>query len=265
VLQAGYDHKRAWLEKSLTLLVSDFHPLRNAELTIRVSGLDLVRRKTRPSDELSSMHVAPFDMPDDEIRRELDRLRGPLRIAIQRSKNPFNVGAIIRVAHSFLVREIILIGDEPYYRRASMGMEKYENITKLPSEEAFLARVAQDDLQIVAIEKDHPRVEGLWSYSFPTERPVLLFGSENEGVSPDLLATARAVVAIPMFGINHSYPVSVAAGIVMAEWARRYWGGDRLVAVPWQDTQSSTAHGSSPSVQSAEPTPSIEIAVGESK
>lgn len=181
------------------------------------------------------MYVAPFDMPADEIRLELDRLRGPLRIAIQRSKNPFNVGAIIRVAHSFLVREIILIGEEPYYERASMGMEKYENITKLPSEQAFLDRVAQDDLKIVAIEKDHPQVSGLWSYSFPEERAVLLFGSENEGVSPELLAQASAVVAVPMFGINHSYPVSVAAGIVMAEWARRYWGRERLVAVPWQE------------------------------
>ena len=40
------------------------------------------------------------------------------------------------------------------------------------------------------------------------------------------------LVAIPMFGINHSYPVSVAAGIVMAEWARRYWGRSQLIAVP---------------------------------
>lgn len=189
------------------------------------------------------MHVAPFDMPNDEIRRELDRLRGPLRIAIRRSKNPFNVGAIIRVAHSFLVREIILIGEEPYYRRASMGMEKYENISKLASEQAFLERVARDDLKIVAIEKDHPRVEGLWSYSFPDERAVLLFGSEDEGVGPELLAHAEAVVAIPMFGLNHSYPVSVAAGIVMAEWARRYWGRERLVAVPWQQPQRPDAPG----------------------
>jgi len=178
------------------------------------------------------MYVPPFDMPPDEIRRELDRLRGPLRIAVQRSKNPFNVGAIIRVAHSFLVREIILIGEEPYYERASMGMEKYENITKLPSEAAFLERTQRDGLQIVAIEKDHAGVQGLWSYAFPETDAVLVFGSENEGVTPDILAAARAVVAIPMFGINHSYPVSVAAGIVMAEWARRYWGGARLLAVP---------------------------------
>lgn len=178
------------------------------------------------------MYVPPFDLPLDEIRRELDGLRGPLRIAIQRSKNPFNVGAIIRVAHSFLIREIILIGEEPYYARASMGMEKYENITLLPDEASFIARCQADALRVVAIEKDHPKVQGLWDYTFPEERGVLVFGSENEGVSPDILAIAEAVVAIPMFGINHSYPVSVAAGITMAEWARRYWGQGRLVTVP---------------------------------
>jgi tRNA G18 (ribose-2'-O)-methylase SpoU len=178
------------------------------------------------------MYVPPFDIPTEEIKRELDRLRTPLRIAVQRSKNPFNVGAIIRVAHSFLVREIILIGEEPYYRRASMGMEKYENITRLPDDESFLAHVAREQLEIVAVEKDHPHVHGLWAYGFPEAAPVLLFGSENEGISPALLSAARAVVAIPMFGINHSYPVSVAAGIVMAEWSRRFWHRDRLLAVP---------------------------------
>ncbi len=175
------------------------------------------------------MYVAPFDMPLDEIRQELDRLRTPLRIAVQRSKNPFNIGAIIRVAHSFLVREIVLIGEEPYYERASMGMEKYENIVRMPDEATFLAHAQEHDWQLVAIEKDHPRVHGLWDYAFPQRACVLVFGSENEGLSPDILAAAEAVVAIPMFGINHSYPVSVAAGITMAEWSRRYWSGSRLV------------------------------------
>lgn len=180
----------------------------------------------------SSVHVPPFDIPLPEIRRELDRLRAPMRIAVQRSKNPFNIGAIIRVAHSFLVREIILIGEEPYYERASMGMEKYENITLVPSEAAFLERVARDRLRVIAIEKDHPRVVSLWNYEFPERDGVLVFGSENFGVSPEILSVAEAVVAIPMFGINHSYPVSVAAGITLAEWARSYWGKPRLITVP---------------------------------
>lgn len=178
------------------------------------------------------MYVPPFDMSTAEIKRELDRLRTPLRIAVQRSKNPFNVGAIIRVAHSFLVREIILIGDEPYYERASMGMEKYENITRVPDDDRFLAHVAHERLKIVAVEKDHARVHSLWSYPFPDPDVVLLFGSENEGISPALLEAAGAVVAIPMFGINHSYPVSVAAGIAIAEWSRRWWSPSRLIAVP---------------------------------
>jgi tRNA G18 (ribose-2'-O)-methylase SpoU len=171
-------------------------------------------------------------MPIAEIRRELDRLRAPLRIAVQRSKNPFNVGAIIRVAHSFLVREIMLIGEEPYYQRASMGMEKYENIRIVASEAAFLEIVRSEELRVIAVEKDHPRVTGLWDYQFPTTHGVLVFGSENEGVSPEILAIAEAVVAIPMFGINHSYPVSVAAGITLSEWGRQYWGGRKLLAVP---------------------------------
>jgi tRNA G18 (ribose-2'-O)-methylase SpoU len=178
------------------------------------------------------MYVAPFDMPLSEIRQELDRLRTPLRIAVQRSKNPFNVGAIIRVAHSFLVREIVLIGEEPYYERASMGMEKYEHITRIPDEASFVSHAHAHGWRLVAVEKDHPTVRGLWDYSFPETNCVLVFGSENHGVSPEIMAAAEAVVAIPMFGINHSYPVSVAAGITMAEWSRRYWSGSRLITGP---------------------------------
>jgi tRNA G18 (ribose-2'-O)-methylase SpoU len=187
--------------------------------------------RTEKNDQ-NAMYVAPFDMPLDEIRRELDRLRTPLRIAIQRSKNPFNVGAIIRVAHSFMVREIVLIGEEPYYERASMGMEKYENITRMADEESFVAHARAQGWNLVAIEKDHPQAHGLWDYAFPDAGCVMVFGSENQGLSPVILAEASAVVAIPMFGINHSYPVSVAAGIAMAEWSRRYWSGSRLVTVP---------------------------------
>ena len=50
---------------------------------------------------------------------------------------------------------------------------------------------------------------------------VFVFGSENDGVSASLLAACCDVLAIPMYGINHSYPVAIAAGMVLCEWARR--------------------------------------------
>jgi tRNA G18 (ribose-2'-O)-methylase SpoU len=44
-----------------------------------------------------------------------------------------------------------------------------------------------------------------------------------------VISPLSEVVAIPMYGINHSYPVAVAAGMAMAEWARRRYAAGRLV------------------------------------
>lgn len=170
------------------------------------------------------MKVSPLELPLSEVRAELDRLRRPLTIAIIRAKNPFNVGAIIRVAHSFLVREIVLVGTEPFYERAAMGMDKYENIVELPDDTALIEWAKERDLPLVVLERDDA-TESLWQATLP-ERCCMVFGSEDFGVGPALVQAASQVLAIPMYGINHSFPVSIAAGIAMGEWTRRYMGVD---------------------------------------
>lgn len=167
--------------------------------------------------------IPPFELSTDEIRRDLEPLRHPLRIAVLRAKNPFNVGAIIRVAHSFLVKEIILVGDAPFYERAAMGMHKYENIVELPDEAALVARARAQGLPLVVLEKDHA-TGNLWKTPLP-EECVMVFGSEDHGVGEDLAREADLVLGIPMYGINHSFPLAIAAGIAMAEWTRRFAHG----------------------------------------
>lgn len=168
------------------------------------------------------MKVAPFDQPIDEIRRSLDVIRRPLRIAVLRSKNPFNVGAIIRVAHSFLAQEILLVGDEPFYKKAAMGMDRYENLVYLPDDDALVTWAKKRDLPIVGFEREAGEAD-LWNATIP-EAAILLFGSENDGIPTSLLQQCNHVVAIPMYGINNSFPITVAAGIAMAEWTRRHYG-----------------------------------------
>jgi tRNA G18 (ribose-2'-O)-methylase SpoU len=73
----------------------------------------------------------------------------------------------------------------------------------------------------VVFEKDAARVD-LWHADLPDDC-VMLFGSETAGVSDQLLRAADLIVGIPMYGINHSFPVTVAAGIAMAEWTRRFY------------------------------------------
>ena len=167
------------------------------------------------------MKVPAFDLPVADIRASLQALRRPLRVAVLRSRNPFNVGAIIRTAHSFLVQEVVLVGDEPFYERAAMGMEKYENLVQLPSERALVEWAAARDLPMVVFEREQARVD-LWRAELP-EECLMVFGSEKVGVPAEVIAAARSVVGIPMYGINNSFPVTVAAGIAMAEWTRRHF------------------------------------------
>jgi tRNA G18 (ribose-2'-O)-methylase SpoU len=168
------------------------------------------------------MKIPAFELPAQEIRASLETLRRPLRIAVLRSHNPFNVGAIIRTAHSFLVQEIVLVGSEPYYERAAMGMQRYENIVNLEDDAALVAFARERRLHLAVFEREQARVD-LWRAALP-EECLMVFGSETHGVPPELIRSADEVVGIPMYGINHSFPVTVAAGIAMAEWTRRHYG-----------------------------------------
>src|SRR5690606_18318131 len=142
-------------------------------------------------------YVPSFDLSREEIRAELDRIRHPMRVAVDRAKNPFNIGAIIRTAHSFLPKEIVLIGTERWYERAAMGMQRYENVVELDSVAAFLERAEREGWKLVVFEKDVAGV-GLWEAELP-EDAVLVFGNEDTGVDPAIVAAAYEVVAIPMY------------------------------------------------------------------
>ncbi len=167
----------------------------------------------------------PLDASVEEVREALRPLRNDFSVALHAAENPFAVGAVIRVAHSFLAREIVLIGGGTWYEKASMGMEKYETIVRVESDEAFLEHVGSRPLWAVEREKATKSIHAV--QSFPRD-VVLLFGSERFGVPPHLLERAEETLAIPLYGVNNSLPLVVAAGIVMNEWARRRYAGATL-------------------------------------
>jgi tRNA G18 (ribose-2'-O)-methylase SpoU len=162
--------------------------------------------------------VPPLEMDAEAAAEALAPLRNDLSVAICNPGNAFAVGAIIRVAHSFLVREIIVVGDGSWYEKASMGMQRFERVVQVADEAALQKHVAGRPLW--AVEKEHATRELWCNAPYPAD-VVLVFGSERFGVPPSILAAASEIVGIPMFGINHSFPVTVAVGIVLADWARR--------------------------------------------
>ena len=169
--------------------------------------------------------VPALNASPEEVREALAPIRHPFSVAVHACGNGFAVGAIIRVAHNFLAREIVVVGDEPYYAKASMGMEKYETLVKVTDDDAFFAHAGARP--VWAIEKDHARRSLYEARVFP-DGVIFVFGSERAGLSAEFAARADDVLAIPIYGVNNSLPVAVAAGIVMGEWARaRYAGAPR--------------------------------------
>lgn len=159
----------------------------------------------------------PIESSAEAVRSVLAPLRNDFSIALFSPGNAFAVGAIIRVAHSYLAREIIIVGPGTWYAKASMGMHKYEKIVRVPDVEALLGSLAGRPLW--AVEKDNARISLDAVGRFPSG-VVFAFGSERFGIPSALLEKADQIVGIPLYGVNHSLPVTVAAGIVMHEWAR---------------------------------------------
>ncbi len=154
----------------------------------------------------------------EAVREALGPLRSDFSIALVATGNAFAIGAVIRVAHSFLAREVFVVGEGGWYAKASMGMHKYERIVRLPDVAALREATAGRPLWVV--EKDYARRSVTSLQEFPRD-VVFVLGSERFGIPKEIADSADEVIGVPIYGVNHSLPVAVAAGIVMHEWARR--------------------------------------------
>lgn len=171
----------------------------------------------------------PIDESAEAIREALSPLRNDVSVAVIAAGNAFAVGAIIRTCHSFLVREIVLVGTETHYEKASMGMHRLETLVRLPDEDAFLAHV--EGRPVFALERE-PATKSLYDIArFPPDT-VLVLGSERFGVPERILARADETLAIPIYGVNSSLPVAVAAGIALSWWAHGRYAGATVVGPP---------------------------------
>ena len=157
-------------------------------------------------------------LPNEQIFDSLEKSRLPLEIAIENLEHDFNIGSIVRTANSFNVSKIHIIGKKKYNRRGAMCTDKYLKIVHHPTLADFLE--TQTDRELVAIENNTDRAQPLHAKAF-TPATTLIFGSENSGITAELLARAADVRYIESFGSTRSVNVGVAAGIAMYEYARQ--------------------------------------------
>lgn len=156
----------------------------------------------------------------EAIVADLDKSRIPLEIAIENLAHDFNIGTVIRNANAFNVKKVHIIGKRKYNRRGAMVTDKYLHLEHWPSSAEFVASARSKNQQLVAIENNCKDTKPLQTANFHQDT-ILIFGSESDGISPELLTSADKIYHIEQLGSTRSINVGCASAIAMYEYTRK--------------------------------------------
>ena len=167
--------------------------------------------KRNVTDEFRGMSV-------EDIKAVLDTRRQTLHIAVENVSRDFNMGTIVRNANAFNVAMIHVVGRKQWNKRGAMVTDRYMNIVYHQTVPDFVAAVSGHAIiGIDNIEGSRP----LGEVTLP-ENAVLVFGSEGEGLSQEMIDACEGLVAIEQFGSTRSVNVGVASGIAMYVWLQQH-------------------------------------------
>ena len=157
-----------------------------------------------------------------DLAEILTRSRGRA-IALDRVRNPYNVGAILRSAAFFGIDGVILGAPAPHAGlpstavRVAEGAAENVAIARTTDLADTLARMRSRAIRVFGTDGHAPA--GALGFRF--ERPlVLVLGNEREGLANRVRAQCDALVAIRGGGRMESLNVGVAAGVLIAELMR---------------------------------------------
>ena len=138
-------------------------------------------------------------------------------LALDRIRDPRNLGAVMRTAEAVGARLLVLVGSccDPYSPeavRASAGSLFALPVMKAPTER-FLGLVQRWSGDVIGTD-----LAAGQDFRHPRRGPVLLvMGNESDGLSPDLSRACTRLVRIPMRPAVSSLNLAVAAALMLYE------------------------------------------------
>jgi TrmH family RNA methyltransferase len=155
--------------------------------------------------------------------RDIRPAKGETWIALDRVRDPGNLGTIIRTADAAGASGVILVGEttDPFSLetvRATMGSVFAMPVSRATPEE-FIAWKKQAGVSLVATH-----LAGSVDYrtiDYKTKPVVILMGNEQSGLPEQLAREADALARIPQQGLADSLNLAVASAVMMFE-ARRH-------------------------------------------
>ncbi|NGX43667.1 MAG: tRNA (guanosine(18)-2'-O)-methyltransferase [Chlamydiae bacterium] len=157
----------------------------------------------------------------------------PLSFLAHNIDVPMNIGSLFRLADALSVEKIYLSGSSPVppnskIRKTSRATEKYVPFSYEKDPFSLIQKLKSKGYTIISLEITSASIDIRELSVANHEKICLILGSENAGVSQELLDVSDKIVYIPMLGHCSSMNVAIACSITTYEITRRLlWKKDQ--------------------------------------
>lgn len=136
-----------------------------------------------------------------------------ISILCDRLTNPENIAHVFRLGDALSISEVILLDESPSY-----NMQKIHRLSRNGSKSIDYRLI--DSME----EYQHPNLyalewcdlsQSVFEYKGMERNFALAIGSERHGLSSEVLEKCKGAIHVPMYGINSSMNVAMAAGIAL--------------------------------------------------
>ncbi|MCI7310251.1 MAG: RNA methyltransferase [Prevotella sp.] len=173
--------------------------------------------------EMNRMSVAEF--------KEARKL--PLIVVLDNVRSLHNVGSVFRSCDAFRIEAVYLCGitatpPSAEIHKTALGAEDSVEWVYFEHTQDAVRKMQEEGVFVYSIEQ----VEGSTALQNlelkADQRYAVIFGNEVKGVQQEVVDMSNGCLEIPQFGTKHSLNVSVTAGMVIWEFARKHFLGKTL-------------------------------------
>ena len=173
----------------------------------------------------------------------------PLIVVLDDVRSMYNIGSVFRTSDAFRVEAVYLCGitarpPHPEIHKTALGGEDSVKWRYFATAQEAVEELHRNNYQVYAIEQcegstllqelkiengklkitelqGNHKVQSSKFKDQSSSKYAVVFGNEVKGVHQEVVDQCDGCIEIPQFGTKHSMNVSVTAGIVIWEFARR--------------------------------------------
>ena len=150
----------------------------------------------------------------------------PVIVVLDNIRSAANIGSVFRTCDAFLIEAIYLVGicatpPNRDIQKSALGATETVDWKHFETIKDCIGALREIKCEVLTVEQSDHSVMLHDFVPDKEKRYALIFGNEVDGVSDFAIQYCDTCIEIPQFGMKHSLNISVSAGIVIWDFARK--------------------------------------------